>query len=174
MTNYFYCDKIAEQIRTLLDKELPVECARNISTGDFGILPEPSHLIEYLPAVLIRNTDVVVHDVNAALEIVLTENKYEIMYLYPYTFSEMQDVPAQAKRNLQMIANVLMRHRTLDGFGMSPSEEEAGGILLSGKVDQLHFDSAETKLFRTIDVPMAVGVIDYIAEFRTYQSGVRR
>lgn len=172
--NYIYCDRIGEQIRKLLDRELPTECAKNISTGDFSILPEPERLTAYLPAVLIHNTNVQVQDINAGLDLVLTENHFEVLYLYPYDFKRMEDVPAIAKENLRMIANVLMNHRTLEGYTVEPSEHEAGGILTTSRVDVIRFDSAETKLFRSIEVPMAVGVIEYVTEFRTYQRGARK
>lgn len=170
MKNYFYNDRIAQRLQMLLDKELPAECARNISTGEFGILPEPDSLAEYLPAVLIRNTGVALKEVNGALGIMMTENNFEIVYLYPYTFTQLQDVPDQARKNLQLIANLLLCSRTLDSFSVAPDQEEAGGILLAGKVKNLRFDSRETKLFRREEVPAVVGVIEYTAEFRTYQS----
>lgn len=173
MKNYLYSDKIAERIQALLDRELTAGCAKNVSIGDLSILPEPEELTDYLPAVLIHNTEVQVEDVNAGLDIVLTENHFEIMYLYPYTFAKMEDVPAEAKKHVNTIANLLMNHRTLEEYTVEPTEKEAGGQLLSSRVEAVRFDCAETKLFRAIDIPMSMGIIDYTAEFRTYQKGAR-
>ena len=46
MKNYFYTTEIADAIKELFDEKLPLEVAKNISTGDFTVLPAPSKLEE--------------------------------------------------------------------------------------------------------------------------------
>lgn len=167
--NYLYCDQLAKQIQMILDRELPPECAKNISAGDFSLLPPPAHLSGYLPAVLIDNTDVRIQDVNAVWDIVKMEHRFDIHYLYPYDFRTSQHVPAVAKTNLALVANVLFGYRGLAGFEIPSSDTQAGGYIEDTRVEAVRFDCAETKLFRVIEVPMAVSTIEYSVHFRTFQ-----
>lgn len=169
MKNYLYCQQIGEKIKELLDRELSKECAKNISTGDFGILPEPENLNRYLPAVLIDNTAVNIEDVNPTLDIVRMEHVFDIYYLYPYSFMNMEDVSMQAKIYLGQIANSLMNYRGLEGLSFEAAKEESGGFIEGTSLEGIVFSSAETKLFRAMEIPANIGKLEYKVLFRTYQ-----
>lgn len=169
LKNYFYAEQIAQRIKEILDEHLSQECAKNISTGDFSILPEPERLDGYLPAVIIENGGLGVESANEQLAIYYMLHQFSIWYFYPYSFETMEDVPLKAKQHLHQIANVLMNFKRLDGFEIKRSETEAGGLVLGSSIQQLAYDNAETKLFRALDLPMFIGRIDYQVDFRTYQ-----
>lgn len=169
MKNYFYTTEIADAIRDLFDEKLPQEVAKNISTGDFTVLPAPSKLEEYLPAVIINLSDNDVTDSNIALGIHTQQYTYDIYYLYPYTFKEFEDTPKKATKNAEYIANVLMNHRTLDDFTIEPTEMEAGGQVITSTISRLNFDNAETDLFRALEIPASIVHIEYYLAFRTFR-----
>lgn len=169
MKNYFYTTEIADAIKQLFDEKLPIEVAKNISTGDFTVLPAPSKLDEYLPAVIINLSDNDITDSNIALGIYTQQYTYDIYYLYPYTFKEFEDTPKEATINAEYIANVLMNHRTLNDFTVEPTETEAGGQILTSAISSLSFDNAETELFRALEIPAYIVHIEYYLAFRTFR-----
>lgn len=169
MKNYFYTTEIADAMRDLFDEKLPLEVAKNISVGDFTVLPAPVKLDEYLPAVIINLSDNDVTDSNIALDIYTQQYTYDIYYLYPYTFKEFQDTPKEATKNAEYIANVLMNHKTLNDFIIEPTEMEAGGQIITSAVSSLNFDNAETKLFKALDIPAYIVHIEYYLAFRTFR-----
>lgn len=169
MKNYFYADQIAARLRELLNRELSQECAKNISTGDFSILPEPEKLNNYLPAVIIENTSLEMDCANESLDIYYQPHQFAIWYFCPYRFEAFEDTPQIAKGHIHEVANVLMHYVTLDQFGIEPSNTEAGGRVIASQVLRIAYDNAETKLFRALELPMFIGRIDYQVDFRTYQ-----
>ena len=169
MRNYFYTTDIAVEIKELLDRELPSRAAKNISVGDFTILPAPEKLDEYLPAVIINLSDNDVVDSNIALDIYTQQYTYDIYYLYPYTFKEFEDTPVEAIKKAENVANILMNHKTLDDFTVPPSEGEVGGQIITSAISRLNFDNAETKMFRALDIPAYIVHIEYYLAFRTYR-----
>ena len=172
MKNYFYTTEIADEIRRLLDEKLPIEVAKNISVGDFTILPAPEKLDEYLPAVIINLSDNDVVDSNIALDIYTQQYTYDIYYLYPYTFNEFEDTPVEAIQKAETIANTLMNYRTLDDFIIEPTEDESGGQVITSAISRLTFDNAETKLFRALEIPAYIVHIEYYLVFRTFRGGI--
>jgi len=169
MKNYFYTTEIADAIRDLLDEKLPQEVAKNISTGDFTVLPAPEELEKYLPAVIINLSDNDITDSNIALGIYTQQYTYDIYYLYPYTFKEFEDTPKEATINAESIANILMNYRTLNDFTIEPTEVEAGGQVVTSAISSLSFDNAETKLFRALDIPAYIVHVEYYLAFRTFR-----
>ncbi|CAK7055813.1 hypothetical protein [Tissierella sp.] len=169
MKNYFYTTEIADAIRDLFDEKLPLEVAKNISVGDFTVLPAPSKLDDYLPAVIINLSDNDVTDSNIALGIYTQQYTYDIYYLYPYTFKEFQDTPKEATKNAEYIANILMNYRTLNDFIIEPTEVESGGRVITSAISSLSFDNAETKLFRALDIPAYIVHIEYYLAFGTFR-----
>jgi hypothetical protein len=169
MKNYFYTTEIANKIKELLDEKLPAEVAKNISVGDFTVLPAPEKLEEYLPAVIINlsNNDVV--DSNLSLDIYSQQYTYDIHYLFPYRLREFEDTPIEAIKSAEYIANILMNYRTLNDFTIDPTENEAGGQVITSAISNLSFDNAETKLFRALEVPAYIVHIEYYLAFRTFR-----
>mgnify|MGYP001027098359 CR=1 FL=1 len=172
MRNYFYTTDIAVEIKELLDRELPSRAAKNISVGDFTILPAPEKLDEYLPAVIINLSDNDVVDSNIALDIYTQQYTYDIYYLYPYTFKEFEDTPVEAIKKAEIIANTLMNNRTLGDLRVDPTEDEAGGQVITSAVSRITFDNAETKLFRALEIPAYIVHIEYYLAFRTFRGGI--
>lgn len=169
MKNFFYTNEIAGKIKELLDRELPNTAALNISIGDFTVLPAPEKLEEYLPAVLINISDQETIESNLALEVFTHQYTFGIHYIYPYTLKEFEDTPAKAIEASQMIANILMNYRTLEGFNIDKSPEEAGGQVVSSAVSRIDHDNAETKLFKSLSIPAHITNIEYYLAFRTYR-----
>ena len=75
----------------------------------------------------------------------------------------------EAIKKAEMVANILMNHKTLDGFTIYSSEDEAGGQIVTSAISRLNFDNAETKMFRALDVPAYIVHIEYYLAFRTYR-----
>ena len=169
MVNYFYTDMIAEQIKTICDEELPVEIAKNISCGDFSILPEPEKLNDYLPAIIIKSKGVDTVETNKALGIFNMDYMFDVYYLFPYEFKEFEDTPKQAKLNTQKVANLFLNYPDLDEFNIEKSDYEQGGYVVDSEIGVIEFDSAETALFKMLDVPMCIGKIPLKIKFMTYQ-----
>lgn len=169
MKNYFYTTEIAKAIKELLDDKLPIDEIKNISVGDFTVLPAPDKLDEYLPAVIINLSDNDVVDSNIALDIYTQQYTYDIHLIYPYKFKEFEDTPVEAIKKAEMVANILMNHKTLDGFTIYSSEDEAGGQIVTSAISRLNFDNAETKMFRALDIPAYIVHIEYYLAFRTYR-----
>lgn len=169
MKNYFYTTEVAEKIKELFDTELPLDIAKNISVGDFSVLPAPDKLEEYLPAVIINVSEQDVTDSNLALDIFTQQYTYDIYYLYPYTFKEFEDTPTKATKSAEHVANLLMNFRTLNDFAISPSNLEAGGQVVTSVISKLNYDNAETKLFRSLSIPAHITHIEYFLAFRTFR-----
>ncbi len=169
MKNYFYTTEIAKVIKGLLDDKLPIDEIKNISVGDFTVLPAPDKLDEYLPAVIINLSDNDVVDSNIALDIYTQQYTYDIHLIYPYKFKEFEDTPVEAIKKAEMVANILMNYKTLDDFIIDPDENEAGGQIITSAISKLNFDNAETKMFRALDVPAYIVHIEYYLAFRTYR-----
>ncbi|HZK34629.1 MAG TPA: hypothetical protein VFD33_04900 [Bacillota bacterium] len=169
MKNYFYTTEIAEKIKGLLDEKLPIDEIKNISVGDFTVLPAPDKLDEYLPAVIINLSDNDVVDSNVALDIYTQQYTYDIHLIYPYRFKEFEDTPVEAIRKAETIANTLMNYKTLDDFAIEAKEEEAGGQIITSAISRLNFDNAETKMFRALEIPAYIVHIEYYLAFRTYR-----
>lgn len=172
MKNFFYSNELALKIEEILDANLPATI-KNISTGDFSILPMPDDqkFHEYFPAVIIHLKDVENTTANKALQIYQQEYSFEISYIYPYTFETFEDVPASARVNVQKVANIFMNNPRLEDFVMAKTNEEAGGQVLTSKVQMIHFDNAESEVFRNLEIPISVAVLEYVVAFRTYQKG---
>ncbi len=169
MKNYFYTTEIAKAIRELLDDKLPIDEIKNISVGDFTVLPAPDKLDEYLPAVIINLSDNDIVDSNIALDIYTQQYTYDIHLIYPYKFKEFEDAPVEAIKKAENVANILMNHKTLDDFTVPPSEGEVGGQIITSAISRLNFDNAETKMFRALDIPAYIVHIEYYLAFRTYR-----
>lgn len=169
MKNYFYTTEVADKIKELFDNELPLDIAKNISVGDFTVLPAPDKLEEYLPAVIINVSEQDVTDSNLSLDIFTQQYTYDIYYLYPYTFKEFEDTPKTATKNAEYVANLLMNFRTLDDFKVESNDFEAGGEVITSAISKLDYDNAETKLFRSLDIPAHITHIEFYLAFRTYR-----
>lgn len=169
MKNYFYTTEIAKAIKGLLDDKLPIDEIKNISVGDFTVLPAPDKLDEYLPAVIINLSENDVVDSNIALDIYTQQYTYDIHLIYPYRFKEFEDTPVEAIKKAEMVANILMNYKTLDDFIIDPDENEAGGQIITSAISKLNFDNAETKMFRALDIPAYIVQIEYYLAFRTYR-----
>lgn len=167
--NYFYTTEIADAIKDLFDEKLPLQVAKNISVGDFTVLPAPDKLDEYLPAVIINISDNDVTDSNIALDIYTQQYTYDIYYLYPYTFKEFEDTPKEATKNAEYVANILMNYKTLNDFIINQDDDEAGGQIITSAISKLSFDNAEAKLFRALDIPAYIVHIEYYLAFRTFR-----
>ncbi|WP_129596029.1 hypothetical protein [Anaerophilus nitritogenes] len=167
--NYFYSNKIADKIQEILDREIPGDAAKNINTGDFGILPPPEELEKYLPAIIISIEEVDPVMANEALEIQYYPYYFSIYYIYPYTFESFNDVPSEARNNIESIANVLMNHKTLENFMIEKSEKEVGGLILSSSITKISFENIENEFFRSLKIPASIGKISYVIGFRTFR-----
>lgn len=172
MKNYFYTTEIANKIKELLDEKLPIKVAKNISVGDFTVLPAPEKLEEYLPAVIIDTSDNDITDSNLALDIYSQQLTFDIYYLYPYTFKEFEDTPAEAIQRAEQVANTLMNYKTLEDFTIEPTETEAGGQVVTSAISSIDFDTAETKFFKALQIPAYISHIEYYLAFRTFRGGV--
>lgn len=169
MKNYFYTTDIANRIKDLLDDNLSLEVVKNISVGDFTVLPQPEKLEEYLPAVIINLSENDVVDSNIVLDIYTQQYTYDIHFIYPYTFKEFEDTPVEAIEKAEAVANVLMNYKTLNDFVVDPTEVESGGQVVTSAISRLRFDNAETELFRAINIPAYIVNIEYYLAFRTYR-----
>ena len=169
MVNYFYTEQIAEQIKKICDEELPVEIAKNISCGDFSILPEPESLNDYLPAIIINSKGVSTTETNKAASIFNMNYTFEVYYLFPYEFKEFEDTPRQAKVNAQKVANLFLNYPDLDEFEVEQTDNEQGGYVAESEIGIIEFESAETALFKMLDVPMSICKIPLTINFMTYQ-----
>ena len=169
MKNYFYTTEVADKMKELFDRELPLDIAKNISVGDFTVLPAPDKLEEYLPAVIINVSEQDVSDSNLSLDIFTQQYTYDLYYLYPYTFKEFEDTPKKATKNAEYVANLLMNLRTLEDFTIDPTSLEAGGQVVTSAISKLDYDNAETKLFRSLDIPAHITHIEYYLAFRTFR-----
>jgi len=172
MKNYFYTTRIANKVKELLDEKLPIEVAKNISVGDFTVLPAPEKLEEYLPAIIIDTSNNNITDSNLALGIYTQQLTFDIYYLYPYTFKEFEDTPTEAIQKAEQIANILMNYRTLEDFVIEPTETEAGGQVITSAISGIDFDTAETKFFKALQIPAHISHIEYYLAFRTFRGGI--
>ena len=168
MKNYFYTTEIGEKIKDLLNEKLPDDI-KNISVGDFTVLPAPDKLEEYLPAVIINLNDNDVVDSNIALDIYTQQYTYDIYFIYPYQFREFEDTPSEAIKRAEEIANILINYKTLDDFIVDPADDEVGGQIITSAISKLTFDNAETKMFRALEIPAYIVHIEYYLAFRTYR-----
>jgi len=169
LKNYFYSNEIGERIRGLIDTKVSAECAKNVSVGDISILPAPDKLNEYLPAVLITTNEVENVSTNENLDISYTPYYYTIYYLYPYTYENDSNTEIEAKKYAQEVANVLMNYRTLDNFKIPALDTEIGGLVIYSKLSNIKFDSAESEVFRALEVPAKIITMDFAVGFRTYR-----
>ena len=94
---------------------------------------------------------------------------FEVYYLFPYEFKEFEDTPRQAKINAQKVANLFLNYPDLDEFDVEQTDDEQGGYVVESKIGIIEFDSAETALFKMLDVPMAICKIPLTINFMTYQ-----
>ena len=168
MKNYFYSNEIAEHIKTLLDENLPTDAAKNITVGDFSVLPDPDTYNEYLPAVIISANEMTVTSANLNRRIFHTPYNYTIYYLTPYTFEQDSDAVTEAKTNAEAIANILISDHTLDQFEIYPTYDEAGGQVVTSELSRIRYDSAEQAFFRELRLAVSVASIDFTVDFRTF------
>lgn len=168
MKNYFYSNVIAEQIRTLLDENLSEEVSKNITVGDFSVLPSPKNLNEYLPAIVISLAEMDNKCANETLNVMYTPYYFNIYYIYPYTFESNMNPEKRGRRNAEKVANVLMNFRTLDGFKIKKSEVEAGGLVIHSVLSNIKYESLEDEFFRRVEIPMHISSIEFCVGFRTY------
>ena len=168
MENYFYSNEIAEQIKFLLDENLPKEAAKNITVGDFTVLPDPDAYTEYLPAVIIITHEMTVSAANIHRRIFHTPYNYTIYYLFPYTFEPGSDPVQLCKKNAEAILNILISDHTLDGFEIDKTYDEAGGQVVTSEMSRIRYDSAEQAFFRELRLPVAIASINFTVDFRTF------
>jgi hypothetical protein len=168
MVNYFYSDRLAERIKALLDEHLPDEAARNISVGDFSVLPDPDEYAAHFPAVVISADEMENIAANASKGIFYTPYHFTVYYFYPYTFDGDESAVRQGKRYAEAVANVLMNLPSLDGFEVECSETEAGGMVVASELSRIRYDSAEQAFFRELGLPLSIAAISFSVDFRTY------
>lgn len=166
--NYFYSIEIANRIKEILDNELPEEF-KNISTGDFSILPPPDRLEEFLPAVIIDVDNNNFKSLNAHNGMTNQVYKFSINYIYPYDFKAFQDTSAIARKNAETIGNILLNYPTLNDFFIERNEKEIGGEITSSTINEIKFDNAETQFFRALDIPASIVEIPFEVSFITYE-----
>lgn len=181
MKNFFYSTEIGDQIKHLLDTILDEDEAKNITTGDFSVLPDPEKLNDFLPAVVITLRQNVINNGNSQLGAVSVPYIYDIYYLYPYSFKEFEDIPAASKKITEKISNIFLNYPNLvitedeendpyrtPKFEIEKSDTEAGGYVTSSEVIAIDYDNAETKLFNLLEWPMATARIQLQVEFINY------
>ena len=168
MENYFYSNEIAEHIKFLLDENLPKEAAKNITVGDFTVLPDPDTYTEYLPAVIISTNEMAVTSANLSRRIFHTPYNYTIYYLFPYTFEPGTEPVKQCQKNAEAIANILINDHTLDGFEIDKTYDEAGGMVVTSEMSRIRYDNTEQAFFRELRLPVSVASINFSVDFRTF------
>jgi len=168
MKNYFYSNRLSEQIRNLLDENLSESATKNITIGDLSVLPSPKDLSEYLPATLISLDRTENKFANESMNIAYTPYYFSIYYIYPYTFEGDNDAVRQGKQYAEEIANVLMNLRTLDNFKIPKSEIEIGGLVVHSELSNIKYDSAEQEFFRNMEIPAQIATLEICIGFRTY------
>lgn len=169
MKNYFYTDKVAEKIRTILNEKLYEDAAKVINIGDFSILPGPDDLKDYLPAILINITNEEIIDGNEALGIYTQQYNYDIYYIRPYDYKAFTEIPIDSMKVVKEIANILMNYPTLDNFSIDPTDKEVGGEVLWGAISTIDHDTVENEFFRNLQIPAYIEKIEYFLAFKNYQ-----
>lgn len=174
MKNYFYPNEIACKIKQLINDNISSVSAKNITVGDFSVLPQPKDLPKYLPAVLINNDEIVNVFANESLNIAYTPYYYSIYYIYPYTFEHVSSTETEinTKKYINELSNVLMNFRTLDNFKIEKNDNEAGGLVVYSKLSNIEFDTAESEFFRGLKIPVNISKITFCVGFRTFSSVV--
>lgn len=166
--NYFYANDISETIAELLAENLPDE-VKKIYRGDFTVLPVPEQLDECLPAVIIENMEAKHEMANEALGIMYSQYKYRIFYVYPYNFLKVERETKEATKIIEKVANILLFSNALE-ISIDAEVEEAGGIVVKTEVLQTALSPVEDEFLNLAGIPVAVGVVDAVVHFRTYES----
>lgn len=169
INNFLYPEQISDRLKEMLNTSLGEREARNISTGDFKMLPEPDKLNEYLPAVIISNTGVDIIEANNEIGIYLEKYLFTIYFLYPYEFDSFKDTPRDMKIIANKIANTFMSYPTLNRLIIQASENEQGGEVVGAAIKKIGYDNAETQMFSLLELPMATATLFMEVDFRTYQ-----
>lgn len=169
MKNYFYSNEIATRIRDLINENISEEAAKNISVGDFSILPYPDKLVDYLPAVIISTDTIENKFANESSSVSYTPYYFSIYYIYSYTYEGDSNAERDGKKYAQEIANVLMNFRTLNDFKILASEIEVGGLVVSSMLSNIDFDNTKHEFFRSLEIPAHISKIEFCVGFRTYQ-----
>lgn len=164
--NNFYSTEVSEGIKAILNTSLTELIAKTISVGGFELLPEPEYLNEYLPAVIIKPTET---EVSGTINVNNQLIYFDIYYIYSYDFTQFQDIPLEARKGAETVANVLLGNRTLNGLKISPSETESGGEVRNFNVSTIKYDTAETQIFYQLDIPAAIAHISAAVEFLNYR-----
>lgn len=168
MKNFFYEEQVMEKVKEILNS-LTEEQAKNITCGDFSVLPLPEELGNYLPAVIITAVETEPEFANRVSETLYTPYTFHINYIYPYTFKALEDTPRESKKVAYTIANLFLNNRTLGDLEIPRGETEAGGKVLDCMITKIDFNPAENTFFTALEIPASVAEITLEVDFRTYQ-----
>lgn len=168
MKNYFYEDLLLDRIKEMIDV-LPHDAAKNITCGDFSVLPMPEELGEYLPAIIIGSSVTEPEFANRVSEILYTPFIFKIHYIFPYSYVAMNDTPKQAKKIVYQVANIFLNNPTLGDLTVERNPTEAGGAVINCMITKIDFNPAENSFFTALEIPASVAEITLEIEFRTYQ-----
>lgn len=169
--NYFYANDISETIAQLLAEHLPDQ-VKKIYRGDFTVLPTPEQLDTCLPAVIIENMEAEHELANDQAMIMYSQYKYRIFYVYPYTFLNAEQETKEAMKIIEQVANILIFSNAF-AITIDSTETEAGGQIIKTAVLQTALSPVEDEFLNLAGLPVAIGSVDAVIHFRTYeQKGV--
>lgn len=165
--NYFYENELSQMLAELLEKHLPEE-VKKIYRGDFTVLPAPDELDACLPAIIIEIIDGKHEMANENIEVMYSQYNYRIFYVYPYTFTEVENEIQKAVKIIEKVGNILMFSNYLS-IVEEASSTEAGGEVLRTEVTRTSLAAIEDDFLSLGGIPVAVGAIDATVHFRTYE-----
>ena len=167
MKNFFYSTQISQTMGELMAEYLPPEVKR-IYQGDFTVLPQPEKLDTCLPAVIIENMEASHSYANNSRNIIYSQYKYRIFYVYPYDYTKVEKQSNEASKIIEQIANIMLFSNSFS-ITIEPSDTEVGGVILKTEVLQTSLSPVDNEIFSLADVPVAIGAVDIVVHFRTYE-----
>lgn len=168
--NYFYDGIVSERIKEILEENLTGDLNfKSIVFGDYSALPVglDDEFDDFFPAVLIYPSSNHKYDQNPVMNAIVHNVAFNIDYVYPDTGEDV-DILRTCVNNTQKISSILVHKRTLDDFCVDKSDTEVGCRVMGSEISRIQYDSEVGKVFRDLQVPLAVSSITYNVQIQGY------
>lgn len=169
------CDKI---IAILDNPESTLDFVTSVSKGDLSLLPEPDSFKEFMPAIIIDIDSINNIAATYSKSIISSEYYFNIRYLKYYDTELTYVIKQQAIDEAEKIADVLLDEGNFQLDSKDPvirnkclitdiDTSKIFGHILNASLPNILINSAETLIFKNLELPVIVVEMDYIVQFRT-------
>lgn len=167
---------LTEKVRSFIDTSNEIPFVKTVGIGDLSVLPPPQKLESWTPAVLVCPETVSLSR-PANKKFATGEYSFVIKYIKYYNTSDYINVQAEAIKEADILANILMNDEDMMDhpsrvedpynyrFTVFDKNNKPLGFIIQTDVLNMEFNTIDSEIFKRLNVPAVVVEIQYQLTF---------